>query len=141
MVTMLDFQAARWLIGKEIPPQAGNDHPTNIPTGVFRTADGHINIAASGQTMFRRLCQALGIPALVDDPRFKTPPDRSKNRAALTEELEKVLGWRRSTRPACRAARSSTSRRCSRILRCATWGWRPGCSIPDSASSRSRTSR
>ncbi|PYM67339.1 MAG: formyl-CoA transferase, partial [Candidatus Rokuibacteriota bacterium] len=45
MVTMLDFQAARWLIDGEIPPQAGNDHPTGIPTGVFTTADGHINIA------------------------------------------------------------------------------------------------
>ena len=90
MVRMLDFQAARWTMGKEIPPQAGNDHPTGIPTGVFRTADGHMNIAASGQTMYRRLCEALGVPQLVDDPRFKTPPDRSKNRAELTEELEKA---------------------------------------------------
>ncbi|HXH81409.1 MAG TPA: CaiB/BaiF CoA-transferase family protein [Candidatus Tectomicrobia bacterium] len=96
MVTMLDFQATRWLIGKEIPPQAGNDHPTGIPTGVFRTADGHINIAAAGQTMFRRLCAALDTAALVDDPRFATPPDRSKNRAALTVELEKALVKRTS---------------------------------------------
>ena len=90
MVTMLDFQATRWLIGKEIPPQAGNDHPTGIPTGVFRTADGHINIAASGQSMYRRLCEALETKALIEDPRFKTPPDRSKNRAVLSEELEKA---------------------------------------------------
>jgi formyl-CoA transferase len=90
MVRMLDFQATRWLIGKEIPPQAGNDHPTGIPTGVFRTADGHINIAASGQGMYRRLCEALDTKALIDDPRFKTPPDRSKNRIDLTEELEKA---------------------------------------------------
>src|SRR5438094_7468708 len=72
MVTMLDFQAARWLIDGEIPPQAGNDHPTGIPTGVFTTADGHINIAASGQTMYRRLCEAIGARHLIDDPRFKT---------------------------------------------------------------------
>ncbi|MBM4439852.1 MAG: CoA transferase [Candidatus Rokubacteria bacterium] len=90
MVTMLDFQAARWLIGKEIPPQAGNDHPTGIPTGVFRTRDGHLNIAASGQQMFRRLCEALKVPQLIDDTRFKTPPDRSKNRHELTAELEKA---------------------------------------------------
>jgi formyl-CoA transferase len=90
MIRMLDFQAARWTVGKEIPPQAGNDHPTGIPTGVFRTADGHMNIAASGQTMYRRLCEALGVPQLIEDPRFKTPPDRSKNRAVLTEELEKA---------------------------------------------------
>jgi crotonobetainyl-CoA:carnitine CoA-transferase CaiB-like acyl-CoA transferase len=91
MVTMLDFQAARWLIAGEIPPQAGNDHPTVIPTGVFATADGHINIAASGQNMFRRLCEALGTERLLDDPRFKTAADRSKNRKTLAPELGKVF--------------------------------------------------
>jgi len=91
MVTMLDFQAARWLIDGEIPPQAGNDHPTGIPTGVFTTADGHINIAASGQTMYRRLCEALGARHLIDDPRFKTLTDRSKNRKAMNAELDRVL--------------------------------------------------
>ena len=91
MVTMLDFQAARWLIDGEIPPQAGNDHPTGIPTGVFTTADGHINIAASGQTMYRRLCTAIGAPELIDDPRFKTLADRSKNRKEVNAELDGVL--------------------------------------------------
>jgi crotonobetainyl-CoA:carnitine CoA-transferase CaiB-like acyl-CoA transferase len=91
MVTMLDFQATRWLIGGEIPPQAGNDHPTGIPTGVFKTQDGHINIAASGQTMFRRLCSALGVEALADDPRFRTLADRSRNRGALNAEIDKLL--------------------------------------------------
>jgi crotonobetainyl-CoA:carnitine CoA-transferase CaiB-like acyl-CoA transferase len=91
MVTMMDFQSTRWLIDGVIPPQAGNDHPTGIPTGVFKTSDGHINIAASGQRMFRRLCIALGIEAIADDPRFLEPSDRSLNRQALTIELEKVL--------------------------------------------------
>jgi formyl-CoA transferase len=91
MVTMLDFQAARWLIDEEIPPQAGNDHPTGIPTGVFTTADGHINIAASGQVMYRRLCEAIGARHLIDDPRFKTLADRSKNRKAMNAELDRVL--------------------------------------------------
>src|SRR6516225_3801531 len=91
MVTMLDFQAARWLIDSEIPPQAGNDHPTGIPTGVFTTADGHINIAASGQTMYRRLCTAIGAPELIDDARFKTLADRSKNRKQMNAELDKIL--------------------------------------------------
>jgi crotonobetainyl-CoA:carnitine CoA-transferase CaiB-like acyl-CoA transferase len=90
MVRMLDFQTTRWLIGKEIPPQAGNDHPTGIPTGVFKTADGHMNIAASGQHMYRRLCEALDVKHLIDDPRFKTPQDRSKNRVACNAELEKA---------------------------------------------------
>jgi crotonobetainyl-CoA:carnitine CoA-transferase CaiB-like acyl-CoA transferase len=96
MVTMLDFQAARWLVDGEIPPQAGNDHPTGIPTGVFTTADGHINVAASGQTMYRRLCTAIGVPELIDDPRFKTIHDRSKNRKAMNAELDKALVKRTS---------------------------------------------
>src|SRR4030081_2421788 len=91
MVRMLDFQASRWLIGHEIPPQAGHDHPTGIPTGVFTTSHGHINIAASGQTMYRRLCTAIGAPELIDDPRFKTLADRSKNRKQMNAELDKIL--------------------------------------------------
>ena len=58
-ISMLDFQAARWTIGKEVPGQAGNNHPTSIPTGVFQTADGYINIAAAGDDIYRRLCKAL----------------------------------------------------------------------------------
>jgi crotonobetainyl-CoA:carnitine CoA-transferase CaiB-like acyl-CoA transferase len=96
MVRMLDFQTTRWLIGKEIPPQAGNDHPTGIPTGVFKTADGHMNIAASGQHMYRRLCEALDVKHLIDDPRFKTPQDRSKNRLACNAELEKATATKPS---------------------------------------------
>jgi crotonobetainyl-CoA:carnitine CoA-transferase CaiB-like acyl-CoA transferase len=90
MITMLDFQATRWLIDGEIPPQAGNDHPTGIPTGVFRTADGHINIAASGPRMFARLCAVLGTEWMLEDPRFAAPAERSANRQALNAELEKV---------------------------------------------------
>ncbi len=96
MVTMLDFQAGRWLIDGEIPPQAGNDHPTGIPTGVFTTADGHINIAASGQVMYRRLCEAIDAPHLLEDSRFKTMTDRSRNRQAMNEELDRVLVKRTS---------------------------------------------
>src|SRR5688572_28714954 len=95
-VRMLDFQTTRWLIGKEIPPQAGNDHPTGIPTGVFKTADGHMNIAASGQHMYRRLCEALDVKHLIDDPRFKTPQDRSKNRLDCNAELEKATAAKTS---------------------------------------------
>jgi len=96
MITMLDFQAARWLIDGEVPPQAGNDHPTAIPTGVFKTQDGHINIAASGQHMFKRLCETLGTEELIADPRFDTAPRRSKERAALAVELERAFAKRTS---------------------------------------------
>src|SRR5881296_1739815 len=91
MIRMLDFQASRWTLGKEIPPQAGNDHPTGIPTGVFKTSDGHINIAASGQVMYRRLCEAVGTERLLEDPRFKNLADRSKNRKQMNAELDRIL--------------------------------------------------
>ena len=55
---MLDFQAARWLQAHEVAKQAGNNHPTSIPTGVFKTKDGHINIAAAGQVMWERAVPA-----------------------------------------------------------------------------------
>ena len=61
-IFMLDFQAARWLVDGEVPEQAGNNHPTSIPTGVFKTADGHINIASTGQKIWERFCKALEAP-------------------------------------------------------------------------------
>src|ERR1700681_15154 len=48
-IFMLDFQAARYLVKGEVAKQAGNNHPTSIPTGVFKTADGYINIASTGK--------------------------------------------------------------------------------------------
>jgi formyl-CoA transferase len=86
-ISMLDFQAARWTVARQVPGQAGNDHPTSIPTGVFPTADGHINIAASGQHIFRRLCEALDAPGLIADPDFATVDTRSENRARLNADL------------------------------------------------------
>ena len=84
-IAMLDFQAARWLIGHEVPGQAGNDHPTSIPTGVFPTADGYMNIGAAGEAIYRRFCAVLDAPELASDPAFATNADRSKNRARLNE--------------------------------------------------------
>jgi formyl-CoA transferase len=67
-IFMLDFQGSRWLINGEVPKQAGNNHPTSIPTGVFKTADGHINIAAAGQHIWERFCNALETPELIHRP-------------------------------------------------------------------------
>jgi len=89
-IFMLDFQASRWLMKGEVPQQAGNDHPTAIPTGVFPTADGHINIAASGEVMWARLCKAIGAPELLEHPDHKTNESRSKNRKALNERIGAV---------------------------------------------------
>ena len=89
-IAMLDFQAARWTIGREVPEQAGNNHPTSIPTGVFATKDGHINIAAAGNDIYLRCCRALGAPHLASDPRYKTGKLRSDNRDALNAEIEAI---------------------------------------------------
>ena len=87
-IFMLDFQAARWLMRGEVPPQAGNNHPTSIPTGVFRTRDGHINIAAAGHQIWARLAEALGAEAWLTDPRFATADARSDNRDVLQVEID-----------------------------------------------------
>jgi crotonobetainyl-CoA:carnitine CoA-transferase CaiB-like acyl-CoA transferase len=86
-IFMLDFQASRWLIAHEIPGQAGNDHPTGIPTGVFPTADGHINIAASGQGLWERFCKAIGWEAALSDPDYANGGLRSRNRKVLNERI------------------------------------------------------
>ncbi|HEV3183326.1 MAG TPA: CoA transferase, partial [Xanthobacteraceae bacterium] len=89
-IQLLDFQAARWLIAKDVPGQAGNDHPTSIPTGVFPTSDGHINIAAAGTHIYRRFCEAIGAPQLIDHPDYKTDKLRSKNRAGMNKAIGEI---------------------------------------------------
>lgn len=88
-IFMLDFQAARWLMEKEVAKQAGNNHPTSIPTGVFKTSDGYINIATTGGRIWERCAQAIGAPELFGHPDYATAPSRSKNRDALNAEIEK----------------------------------------------------
>lgn len=88
---MLDFQAARWLMKGEVPGRAGNDHPTNVPMGLFRTADRDINIAPVGQAMWRRLCALLGAPEWAEDPRFATGRARLAHRAELNAAIEARL--------------------------------------------------
>ena len=96
-IFMLDFQAARWLIKGEVAKQAGNDHPTSIPTGVFPTSDGHINIAASGNNLWKRCCAALGAPELLEHPEHATPALRSQNRKALNERIATITRTRPSS--------------------------------------------
>ena len=86
-IFMLDFQAARWLMEQDVPQQAGNNHPTSIPTGVFKTSDGYINIATTGGKIWERCAQAIGAPELVTNPDYATGPARSKNRDALNAAI------------------------------------------------------
>jgi len=61
-IAMLDFQAAQWLIDGRVPGQHGNEHPLTVPTGVFTTSDGYINLAAIGQTIDPAMASGEGIP-------------------------------------------------------------------------------
>jgi formyl-CoA transferase len=92
-IFMLDFQAARWLQMQEVAKQAGNNHPTSIPTGVFKTKDGHINIASTGQKMWEITCRCIEMPELIDHPDYSSGALRSKNRDALNALIEsKTVG-------------------------------------------------
>jgi crotonobetainyl-CoA:carnitine CoA-transferase CaiB-like acyl-CoA transferase len=91
MIGMLDFQAARWTVAQDDPPQAGNDHPTFIPMGMYQTADGFINLAASGGRLWTAFCGEIGRPDLLTDERFSSTRRRSERRdelnAIITESL------------------------------------------------------
>ena len=95
LIALLDFQAARWLIAKEVAPQAGNDHPTAMPTGVYQTSDGYITIAGSGK-LFERLCQALDMPEVAKHPDYAGHNQRAKNRVALNAEIARRTSKRTS---------------------------------------------
>jgi crotonobetainyl-CoA:carnitine CoA-transferase CaiB-like acyl-CoA transferase len=90
-IFMLDFQAARYLMKGEVAGQEGNFHPTSSGTGMFETADGHINIAASGDNLWRRFCEAAGAKDLLENPDFKTVVARAKNRKALIAHLNEIM--------------------------------------------------
>jgi crotonobetainyl-CoA:carnitine CoA-transferase CaiB-like acyl-CoA transferase len=89
-IFMLDFQASRWLMAGEVAQQAGNDHPTGIPTGVFPTMDGHINIAASGGRMWERFCETVGHPEWKDKPEWQAQAGRSANRQAINAAISEI---------------------------------------------------
>ena len=98
-IFMLDFQAARWLIDKEVAKQAGNDHPTSIPTGVFKTTDGHINIAATGGAIWERFCKALGRRSDAEESGLRERQARARqNRKALNAEIDTYTQHKTSAR-------------------------------------------
>ena len=95
-IAMLDFQAERWLLDKDVPQQAGNNHPTGIPTGVFKTNNGHINIAATGGAIYERFCELMQRPDWLTDTRFKSPGLRLKNRDEMNAEIEAITSTKSS---------------------------------------------
>src|ERR1700744_5080364 len=90
-IFMLDFQASRYTMKGEIAKQEGNFHPTSPGTGMFQTADGYINIAASGDSLWKKFCEVAGDKDLSSNPDFATQQARSKNRPALIAHLTDVV--------------------------------------------------
>ena len=93
-IAMLDFQAAQWLIDKKVPGQHGNEHPLTVPTGVFQTKDGYLNIAAIGQNMWTRLCEALELKHLLSEPGLGSDPERVANRDRVNAAVGDVFKQR-----------------------------------------------
>lgn len=89
-VFMLDFQAARFLMDGDVPKQAGNNHPTSIPTGVFKTSNGYMNIAVTGNNIWTNFARVMDREGWLEDARYTTAPARSENRAALNAEIEAI---------------------------------------------------
>ena len=89
-IFMLDFQAARWLSEKNVAGQAGNNHPTSVPTGVFKTTDGSINLAVAGETIWKRFVEAIDKKEWLDKDEFKGAKERLENRDYLNDLIEEV---------------------------------------------------
>jgi formyl-CoA transferase len=90
-IFMLDFQAARWTMKREVPKQAGNNHPTSIPTGVYKTKDGYINLAVTGQKIWERFCKTMGAGEWLENPAYANGAARSKNRDPLHADISRRL--------------------------------------------------
>jgi crotonobetainyl-CoA:carnitine CoA-transferase CaiB-like acyl-CoA transferase len=95
-ITLLDFQATRWTMDKKVPPQEGNNHPTNTPMGLFPTADGALNLAATSNKNFAKLCRLIDREKMAADPRFASSALRARNKEALNEEIATALRARSS---------------------------------------------
>ena len=94
MIAMMDLQATRWTIDGTVPAPEGNHHPTLVPMGCFRSADGYVNIAGPSGRLLRRFCDAIGLPDLPSDPRFSSMTARSANRVELNELVAERLRTR-----------------------------------------------
>jgi crotonobetainyl-CoA:carnitine CoA-transferase CaiB-like acyl-CoA transferase len=96
MISLLDFQAAHWLVSGKVAGQAGNNHPTGIPSGLFPTENGQILIAAAGDKIWVRFCKAAGMEAWSDDPRYQTSAGRLAHRDELNAQIAELTRTRTS---------------------------------------------
>ena len=110
-IFMLDFQAARYLVQGEVAKQAGNNHPTSAPTGVYKTDDGYINIATAGQTIWKRFCEAIEAPELAKKPELY------RRRGALEEPRRARCRHQQAPRRPHQRRMDRTAERCRLSVR------------------------
>jgi formyl-CoA transferase len=91
VMPLMGWVAANLLIGGQQPVLLGNDNFTAAPSGMFKTRDGYINIAANKQEQWEDLADELGLPELKTDSRFQERDTRKANRTLLTPLLEARL--------------------------------------------------
>jgi len=90
MMSKLDFQGARYTMSGEEPTQQGNDHPTQVPMGMFNAKDGHVNIAAFGGQMWQRFCDALNAAALLQHPDYQSIGSRTRHRDQIKADMNAI---------------------------------------------------
>lgn len=91
IMPLMGWVVANLMIGKQMPVMMGNDNFTAAPSGMFRTKDGYLNIAANKQEQWEAVADVVGVPELKTDPRFQERDTRKKNRKELTPLLEARL--------------------------------------------------
>ncbi|MEM1076997.1 MAG: CaiB/BaiF CoA-transferase family protein [Pseudomonadota bacterium] len=96
-IALMDFQAARYLVEGEVPPQSGNDHPYVTPMGVIATADGYLNLGVGGDSQWRAFCAAIGVPDWADLPEYATAEARFAHRPQLWEALQPIFAEKTTT--------------------------------------------
>jgi crotonobetainyl-CoA:carnitine CoA-transferase CaiB-like acyl-CoA transferase len=89
LLFFLDFQGARYLMKGEVAKQAGNNHPTGVPTGAFKTRDGYANIAPT-PPMWKRFCKAIGRPEWGENPEWATPKGRRQHREVINTAINEI---------------------------------------------------
>jgi CoA:oxalate CoA-transferase len=90
-IALLENAVMRYTVEGEVPGPLGARHPTIVPFQAFKTGDGSIIISAGNDSLFVKMCNALGLAALATDPDYKTNALRQKNHGKLESVLETLL--------------------------------------------------
>ncbi len=90
-LALLENAIMRYTVEKEIPGPLGARHPTITPFEAFATSDGSMIIAAGNDSLFVKMCEALGRSDMATDPAYKSNALRQKSQKKLKDEIESVL--------------------------------------------------